>query len=420
MEEIISKLSEPINQIIVLGVTIAFYMLCYSVRLAGGKRRTKKQKIDWSWERFWNDLHFRLMMGYALVAAVVAVDMAQWLLPLLGWSLSPEAAANLNANLIIALPFIAGLNELQQGIRLLYKVWRYKENLEELKMSADNFSNEDVNLKPIVSDVTAAMAAIMSSINTIHDDPQVPSGNIVSKKETKALAELGSMPYIKLDVSTPAAAYQSLIGKAFDEGWGLQCVAGFKEFMYSLSGRYVNAGGAASGYAKDPARKAVCALGFSWHDGIEGITDGCWGIWSNGKYGHVAMYYQGKWLGQNQGAADANAGNAFNLMALSTVGFMGYFRPNIYAQSASKPATKPSKDPQPTPVPSRPQAPDTVLYTYQTGDTFGEVIQKLGLQTGHGLWGEDGDVNYYTNQLRSQGISGNIPVGTTIKLTRRN
>lgn len=60
-----------------------------------------------------------------------------------------------------------------------------------------------------------------------------------------------------------------------------------------------------------------------------------------------------------------------------------------------------------------------VTYTYKQGDTFGQVIKDLGLATDAGLWGDLGDVVYYTNQLHEQGIWGNIPIGTTIKLTPR-
>ena len=65
---------------------------------------------------------------------------------------------------------------------------------------------------------------------------------------------------------------------------------------------------------------------------------------------------------------------------------------------------------------------DTVEYTYKPGDTFGQVITDLGLKTDKGLWGNDGDVKFYTDQLIEQGAlnqSGNIPIGTTIKLRRR-
>lgn len=62
---------------------------------------------------------------------------------------------------------------------------------------------------------------------------------------------------------------------------------------------------------------------------------------------------------------------------------------------------------------------DEVFYTYKKGDTFGQVIKDLGLNTNKGLWGSDGDVAYYTKQLREQGIPGMIPIGKTIRLKPR-
>lgn len=65
---------------------------------------------------------------------------------------------------------------------------------------------------------------------------------------------------------------------------------------------------------------------------------------------------------------------------------------------------------------------NTIEYTYKAGDTFGQVIRDLGLGTDAGLWGDDGDVAYYTQQLVDQGAldsRGNIPIGTKIKLRRR-
>lgn len=62
---------------------------------------------------------------------------------------------------------------------------------------------------------------------------------------------------------------------------------------------------------------------------------------------------------------------------------------------------------------------DTIEYTYKRGDTFGQVIKDLGLKTDKGLWGSDGDVAYYTKQLRQQGIPGMVPIGTKIRLKRR-
>lgn len=71
---------------------------------------------------------------------------------------------------------------------------------------------------------------------------------------------------------------------------------------------------------------------------------------------------------------------------------------------------------------------DVIEYTYKPGDTFGQVISDMGLRSDKGLWGPDGDVEYYTKQVEKQlwesgvwpkGERQNIPVGTTIKLRRR-
>lgn len=65
---------------------------------------------------------------------------------------------------------------------------------------------------------------------------------------------------------------------------------------------------------------------------------------------------------------------------------------------------------------------DSYSIPYLEGDTLGDVINELGIGTQNGLWGANGDVAYYTNQLMEQGAldkNGNIKPGTVIKLTRR-
>jgi len=63
-----------------------------------------------------------------------------------------------------------------------------------------------------------------------------------------------------------------------------------------------------------------------------------------------------------------------------------------------------------------------VTFTYKPGDSFGQKIVDLGLATNNGLWGQDGDVNFYTRQLIDQDAldaNGNIKLGQTFKLRRR-
>ena len=228
------------------------------------------------------------------------------------------------------------------------------------------------------------------------------------------IPQLGAVPYYKVDVSTPAAFYNAVNGRGFNEGYGLQCVAAFKEFMFALSGKYVatNTGGA-SGYASQQGQ--IEPLGFKWHGGSGGLQDGDWGIFGIGQYGHVAMYYQGKWFGQNQGAANANAGNPFNLTSISTGSLIGYYRPNIYQKAAPVTPPKPS---QPAPSANNTSAPaptgSVTSYTIQPGDTLGDISLKLGWHGANGLFGDDG----YTQMLAERnGIvwRGSIVPGAVIR-----
>ena len=152
----------------------------------------------------------------------------------------------------------------------------------------------------------------------------------------KELAQMGSGVYYKTDLSSPAAFVNAMNGRGFNEGYGLQCVAGFKQFMFSLSGRVVaTRTGGASGYANQVGE--IQALGFTWHSGQAGMKDGDWAIFGGGTYGHVAMYYQGKFFGQNQGSGNIYVGNAFNLMDLGGYrnSIIGYYRPSIWANGST-------------------------------------------------------------------------------------
>lgn len=70
---------------------------------------------------------------------------------------------------------------------------------------------------------------------------------------------------------------------------------------------------------------------------------------------------------------------------------------------------------------------DTVTFTLPRANDpsyrgFGQKIVDLGLATDKGLWGADGDVQFYTKQLYEQGAldrNGNLKIGVPIKLRRR-
>lgn len=199
-------------------------------------------------------------------------------------------------------------------------------------------------------------------------------------------AQMGASAYYDVDVSTPAAFVNAVNGRGFNEGYGLQCVAAFKEFTYALSGKIVGAaGGGAKGYATQQSQ--IEPLGFTWHQGTGGLQDGDWAIFGNGTYGHVAMRYQGKWFSQNQAAADANVGNAFNLLSFGTGDVIGYYRPNIYQNVATQPS-QPSNPSSPS-QPSQPTATSN-SYTVRQGDTLGGLILNQGWWGLEGLYGDNG------------------------------
>lgn len=145
-------------------------------------------------------------------------------------------------------------------------------------------------------------------------------------------------------MATPHQFYLSVIGRGYSEGYGYQCVAGFKEFCkqvlgLNLYGKPICYGGNPSGFAyriwynfdslglgkyfeKVPANQMV---------------DGDWAIW-NYRSGpcpqsHIAMFRKdcgatGIFLGQNQTPRDTK----FTQVNISYNGLMGGLRPKIYHQ----------------------------------------------------------------------------------------
>lgn len=205
--------------------------------------------------------------------------------------------------------------------------------------------------------------------------------------EPTDLPQMGSLTYYKVGMATPTEFKNNVIGKGFNEGYGLQCVAAFKQFMFSLSGKYVAAaGGGAKGYATQQAQ--IEPLGFKWYSGTSGMQDGDWAIWTNGQYGHVAMKFGNQWLSQNQYAANPNTGNAFNLASISTNGIAGYYRPNIYIAA---PTPEPTPNPTPDTGSSTGGSANNSAYTVRRGDTLGGIALSQGWWVGtNGLYGDSG------------------------------
>ena len=82
---------------------------------------------------------------------------------------------------------------------------------------------------------------------------------------------------------------------------------------------------------------------------------------------------------------------------------------------------EPTPTPTPTPTPSGHKSGDKVEYSYVKGDFFSGVLVRLGLDDGN-LWGENGTVRYYTEQLIEQDMldsRGNVKLHTPFTLVVR-
>lgn len=132
----------------------------------------------------------------------------------------------------------------------------------------------------------------------------------------------------------------------------------------------------------------------------------------NTTYGHTAMFLE--FTGSN--TAMVNDANYTPLrVATHNMNISGWVWvvPGDYKP---EPTPAPTPTPTPTPTPSK-----TVTYTYVKGDYFSKVLQKLGLDEGK-LWGKNGTVVYYTQQLVEQKVldsRGNVKIGVPFTLTRR-
>lgn len=371
-------MQELINILITTGFGLLLLGGCYLADLLSGIIKVIfTPAMKWSWKKFIEDLIKALLIAFSTEYIVALIYILNWFSGKMG---------------VDATAFSNGLTSVSMVIGCIGGSYYFALSAAKNILNFINSKHVNVEYDSSKIDVNGIVEKITGCF-THHDN----IGN------TTEQAEVGASCYYKVDVSTPDAFYKAVNGKGFNEGWGYQCVAGFKEFQYSLAGTYINAGGAAKNYAY--SHSGLESIGFKWHGGTSGLRNGDWCIWTSGEFGHVAMYYNGKFFGQNQGATNPAVGTPFNLMSLSLNGMAGYYRPDLYDQPIP-------------PVPPKPVK-KQVSYTYKKGDTFGQVILDLGLNTSHGLWGADGDVAYYTEQLHKQGIYGNIPIGTTIYLTPR-
>lgn len=218
--------------------------------------------------------------------------------------------------------------------------------------------------------------------------------------------------------NTPEAFRDATLNRCIIAGnkYGAQCVSLSRVFWWSYANRDVSTCG--TGMAKGMMNCSDQNAGddFLVFWGSNGIQDGDWIVSDGGQFGHICMalgpVVNGyvACLGENQGGhkCEGYGGSATNIINYNVKNVIGYYRPKAYI--------KPEPTPEPTPEPSQ-----NITYTYVKGDYFSKVLTKLGLDEGK-LWGKNGTVKFYTNQLMIQNVldsKGNVIIGKPFTLVRR-
>ena len=280
-------MQELFNILITTGFGLLLLGGCYLADLLSGIIKVIfTPAMKWSWKKFIEDLIKALLIAFSTEYIVALIYILNWF--------SGKMGVNIDS-------LSEGLTAVSMVIGCIGGSYYFLTSAAKNILNFINFKHVNVEYDPSKIDVNGIVEKITGCF-THHDN----IGN------TTEQAEVGASCYYKVDVSTPDAFYKAVNGKGFNEGWGYQCVGAAKNYAYSHSG--------------------LESIGFKWHGGTSGLRNGDWCIWTSGEFGHVAMYYNGKFFGQNQGATNPAVGTPFNLMSLSLNGMAGYYRPDLYDQ----------------------------------------------------------------------------------------
>lgn len=397
-------LHEPLTQLVVLAVVLSYYVLCYTTRIASGNRRVRKQGKTWSWKQFWSDIADRLQAIFVFVGLIIGSDMTQWLAPLIGVTLDEAVSSALNSALIIAIPFVAGLAELYAAARNTMKLWGWQKNILALNMDENKQNYTTENYDKIANTVYEFIDTITPKTakedfeETLKSDGKVVDVLDYEEVEPGKGGITNTYPNVPQPYRT--APQDSITDPS--SCWNRECVSYCAAKIFELTGKWPTRTGGMS------ARYWVQRLAENGYTKIvdRPVNGGKYvGVSDKGQYGHVLWFEEGSTISEyNYLYRGGFSARNIDLSAYKWVEI----------KAPSTPATPAVPDKKPT------KKDPTIYYTYKQGDTFGQVITDLGLKSKYGLWDPvNGDVAYYTNQLREQGITGNIPVGTVIKLTPR-
>ena len=380
MQEILNIIVTTAVGLIILGGAYALDLLVGTIKVLFTK------EMHWSWKKMGEDLLKMLLIAFSTEAWVVLWYVAGWYANEVGLDITEFTSAMSVGGMIGAI-----------GIGAIWYLSNAGANLLEFI----NTKHIDVNVDESQTDYAAIADKIKDLADTITgrsikeqlkeegeklDGKEVPEENAGQG----GIANTYPEPY-------RSAAKDSMLDPS--TCYNRECVSYCAWKICELKGNWPPRTGSMN------AKEWIYRLPSWGYNKVAAPKNGgkYVGVSTLGQYGHVV------WFEFDNTITEYNYASAGNF-DVRTINLGQYAWYEIKAPA-------PAPAPTPTPTPTK-----KVRYVYKQGDTFGQVICDLGLKTSHGLWGPDGDVAYYTEQLINQGAldsRGNVIVGREIVLTPR-
>lgn len=333
-EQIGEMLNEPLTQLTVLGVVLVYYVICYTTRIASGRRRVSKQGKKWSWKQFWSDILDRLQAIFVLVGLIIGSDITQWLAPLIGVNLNETVSASLNATLIVAIPFIAGLAELFAAAKNTQHLWGWKKNIASLGMTNGDINPSSANLEEIANTTWKFLDTVTEK--TIHEmwEEEGVTGEVLEGEVLEggkgSIENTYPEPYrsaVQDTIFDPAGCYNR------------ECVSYCAWKVYELTGKWL------AKYGSMNAKYWVQRLAENGYTTVlSAPREGGFyvGVTEAGTYGHVVWYETGKIITEyNYASRGCFSVREINLSAYKWVEIKA---PNTALEIGKEVADKPKED----------------------------------------------------------------------------
>lgn len=397
-------MEEVFNQLISVGTGLCILVGAWFIWLISGIANNLFSENKWSWKRMFEDIVKTIVMAIAILSWVLLINAIDWYTANLGLDVS---ALLDGANVVGLIAIIIG-GSANYAFKAFKNFARFIGESHVAKVTGEqDYGKLASDVKEFVETITnmTSKEDIETSVAT-SDAPELQYVEIPEKEAGRGgVNNTYPEPYrsrLQDSMTDPSTCYNR------------ECVSYTAWKIKELTGKWpTRTGGmnakywvqrlAENGYTKVVAKP---------QNGGKYV-----GVSEAGQYGHVVWFEEGETISEY----NYSIRGGFSVRIVNPAAYKWV---QIKAP-APAPAPTPTKKEEPKKEEAKPAAKpakkdNTISYTYQPGDDFGNVIVKLGLKTSHGLWDPvDGDVAYYNKQLAAQGITGNIPIGTTIKLTPR-